>query len=36
MDEDLAGVLREQLEEMGVDENSIEETLAALESMEDA
>lgn len=36
MDEDLASVLREQLEEMGVDEDSINETLSALESMEDA
>lgn len=36
MDEDLAGVLREQLEELGVDEDSIDETLAALEDAEDA
>lgn len=34
MDEDLAGVLREQLEEMGVDEDSIDETLAAMEEIE--
>jgi hypothetical protein len=31
MDEDLAAVVREQLEELGVDEDSIDEALAAME-----
>lgn len=34
MDEDLAAELRDQLRDLGVDEDSIEETLSAMDDLE--